>query len=33
VIPIHARYALADVAEAHRALESRETTGAAILIP
>jgi NADPH2:quinone reductase len=33
VIPIHARYALADVAEAHRALEARETTGAAILIP
>ena len=32
-IPIHARYPLADVAEAHRALEARETTGAAVLIP
>ena len=32
-IPIHARYALADVAEAHRALEARETTGATVLIP
>ena len=33
VIPIHARYKLEDVAEAHRALESRATTGAAVLIP
>ena len=32
-IPIHARYALADVAQAHRALEARETTGAGVLIP
>ena len=32
-IPIHARYALADVAEAHRALEARETTDATVLIP
>ncbi len=32
-IPIHARYKLEDVAEAHRALEARETTGASILIP
>ena len=32
-IPIHARYRLDDVAEAHRALEARETTGAAILLP
>ena len=32
-IPIHKRYGLADVAEAHRALEARETTGATILIP
>ena len=32
-IPIHARYRLEDVAEAHRALEARETTGAAILLP
>jgi NADPH2:quinone reductase len=27
------RYALKDAAEAHRALESRETIGASILIP
>jgi NADPH2:quinone reductase len=27
------RFALADVAEAHRALENRETTGASVLIP
>ncbi len=32
-IPIHRRFKLADVAEAHRALEGRETTGASILIP
>ena len=32
-IPISARYKLEDVAEAHRALEARETTGAAILLP
>ncbi|MGB3929999.1 MAG: zinc-binding dehydrogenase, partial [Sphingobium sp.] len=27
------RFALKDAAEAHRALESRQTTGATILIP
>ena len=32
-IPIHRRFKLEDVAEAHRALEGRETTGASILIP
>ena len=26
-------YPLADAAEAHRALESRQTTGAAVLVP
>lgn len=30
---IHARYPLEDVAEAHRALEARETTGSTILVP
>ncbi|RYC31850.1 quinone oxidoreductase [Lichenibacterium minor] len=30
---IHARYPLAEVAEAHRALEARETTGSTILVP
>lgn len=30
---IHARTPLADVAEAHRALEARETTGSTILVP
>ncbi len=30
---IHARYPLAAVAEAHRALEARETTGSTILVP
>lgn len=30
---IHARHPLADVAEAHRALEGRETTGSTILVP
>ena len=30
---IHARYPLAQVAEAHRALEARETTGSTILVP
>ena len=32
-IPIHRRYRLDEVAEAHRALEARETTGSAVLIP
>ena len=32
-IPIHHRYALKDVAEAHRALEGRKTTGASVLLP
>ncbi|HEV7320356.1 MAG TPA: quinone oxidoreductase [Ensifer sp.] len=32
-IPIHARLALADAAEAHRRLEARETTGATVLLP
>jgi NADPH:quinone reductase len=32
-IPIHARAKLGDVADAHRALEARETTGATILVP
>ena len=32
-IPIHSRVPLAQVAEAHRALESRETTGATVFIP
>jgi NADPH2:quinone reductase len=32
-IPVHARYALADVAQAHRDLEARKTTGASVLIP
>src|SRR5690606_29258694 len=32
-IEIGARYPLKDAAEAHRALEARETTGSTILIP
>ncbi len=32
-IPVHARYALADVAQAHRDLEARKTTGASVLVP
>jgi NADPH2:quinone reductase len=32
-IPVHARMPLADVAEAHRRLEARETTGATVLLP
>jgi NADPH2:quinone reductase len=32
-IPVHARYALKDAADAHRALESRATTGATVLLP
>ena len=32
-IDIHKRYALADVAQAHRDLESRATTGSSILLP
>ncbi|HEY8383553.1 MAG TPA: quinone oxidoreductase [Microvirga sp.] len=32
-IPVHSRVALADAAEAHRALEARETTGATVLVP
>jgi len=33
MIPVHARVPLARAAEAHRALESRQTTGATVLIP
>ncbi|OYQ35183.1 quinone oxidoreductase [Niveispirillum lacus] len=33
VVNIHQRFALRDVAEAHRALEARATTGATVLIP
>jgi NADPH:quinone reductase len=32
-IPIHSRRRLADVAEAHRRLEARQTTGATVLLP
>jgi NADPH2:quinone reductase len=32
-IPVHHSFALKDVAEAHKALESRKTTGATVLIP
>jgi NADPH2:quinone reductase len=32
-IPIHARYKLADAAQAHADLGGRKTTGAAVLIP
>lgn len=32
-IPLHARYALKDAADAHRALEGRETTGSTVLLP
>lgn len=32
-IPIHSRVPLADAAEAHRRLESRQTTGATVLLP
>lgn len=32
-IPVHTRLPLADVAEAHRRLESRQTTGATVLLP
>lgn len=32
-VEIGARYALADVAEAHRALEGRQTTGSVVLVP
>ena len=32
-IPVHARLPLAQAADAHRALEARETTGATILVP
>jgi NADPH2:quinone reductase len=32
-VPAHARMPLAEVAEAHRRLESRETTGATVLLP
>ncbi len=33
VVPVNARFALADAAEAHRALEGRGTTGSTVLIP
>jgi NADPH2:quinone reductase len=33
VIPLHGTFPLKDVVEVHRALESRETTGASVLIP
>jgi NADPH:quinone reductase len=32
-IPVHHRYALADVQQAHRDLEARKTTGACVLLP
>jgi NADPH2:quinone reductase len=32
-IPVHHRVKLSDAAEAHRALEGRQTTGATVLIP
>jgi NADPH2:quinone reductase len=32
-VDVHQRYALEDVAQAHRDLESRKTTGSTILIP
>jgi NADPH:quinone reductase len=32
-IPVHTRMPLADVAEAHRRLEARQTTGATVLLP
>lgn len=32
-IEVHQRFALADAAEAHRALEARRTTGATVLVP
>ena len=32
-IPVHARSALADVGDVHRALEGRRTTGATVLTP
>lgn len=32
-VDVGARFALADVAEAHRAVETRETTGAVVLLP
>jgi NADPH:quinone reductase len=32
-VPIHHRYPLASAAEAHKALESRQTTGAIVLLP
>ena len=32
-IPVSQRFALADVAEAHRALEARQTVGATVLLP
>jgi NADPH:quinone reductase len=32
-IPVHARFKLKDAVDAHRALESRTTTGATVLLP
>jgi NADPH2:quinone reductase len=32
-IPVHARRPLGEAADAHRALESRATTGATVLLP
>lgn len=32
-VPVHQRWPLREAAEAHRALEARETTGASVLIP
>ncbi|HPY42597.1 MAG TPA: zinc-binding dehydrogenase, partial [Thiolinea sp.] len=32
-VPIHQRYALQDVQQAHRDLEGRKTTGTTLLIP
>lgn len=33
VVPVNAKFALTDAAEAHRALESRGTTGSTVLLP
>jgi NADPH2:quinone reductase len=32
-VPIHQRFPLSRAAEAHRALEARQTTGASVLLP
>jgi NADPH2:quinone reductase len=32
-IPVHAHFPLSEAAQAHRALEGRQTTGATVLVP